>query len=203
MGLEGSHPEFPFASPSRGGGLSARAQYPCGFSSLLAWRVAQCAPSGARVEGGVGAMGLLLVLLVPARPFVNRETESSRWASSEVPQLGGSSSLGADLGLTGSPARASALAAPCGGSWQGGWAGNSAEGPAGSTFLDKGGPTTQQWADHLKHERERCQRHVQPPTPHKPRAPWFWLWEWRVGGPEERLARCTKQGLNRLSTPAY
>lgn len=87
----------------------------------------------------MGAAGLLLVLLVPARPFISRETESSGRASSEGPQLGGSS-LGAGLGLSGSPACAGALAAPCGGSWQGRWAGNSAEGPAGSTFLDKGVP---------------------------------------------------------------
>lgn len=61
VGQEGSHPEFQqktlHASPSRGGGLSARAECSLGFSSLLAWRVAVRRPPGSQSGGQHGRYG--------------------------------------------------------------------------------------------------------------------------------------------------
>lgn len=142
MGQEGSHPEFQQKTlhpPLEVEGCLREPNAP--WASLPFWPGEwPCgAPPGARVEGSMSAMGLLLLLQVPALPFINRETKSLRGASLEVPQPS-RSHLRADLGLTGPPARASVLAAPCGGSWQGGRAGSRDGGPAGSTFLDKGVP---------------------------------------------------------------
>lgn len=81
VGQEGSHPEFQQKTlhpPLEVEGCLREPNAP--WASLPFWPGEwPCgAPPGARVEGSTGAMGLLLLLQVPALPFINRETKSSR-----------------------------------------------------------------------------------------------------------------------------
>lgn len=158
-----------------------------------AWQVAQWHPLGSQSGGQHEHQGSAALA-----PFINKETVLR-------PQLG-RSSPGAELKLTGSPA--CAVGAPCGGSWQEGRAGNRAEKPAGSTSLDKGVPQpssrlilSSMTARDATNKWESVAVHTSPPP--EPGAPLICLWEWRVGGPEERVARCVRQGLNRPSKPTY
>lgn len=104
---------------------------------------------GARAEGSVGPMCLLLLLPVQTLPFTNGETETPRGrALPEVPQLARSRP-----GVLWPVPLLHCVKVPnC--------TEQRAEGPAGP-FSRHGGPTAQQWAHPLRYEkRGKCYRQM-------------------------------------------